>query len=152
MIVEVEVFHNRHVIDHQVVDDMRVGVVAGEHYLFGDQPATYLITSLNKYYLQSGFGQVGCGHEAVGAAADDDDIPGAFVRELVEYTADKQWLFVFFHLHYVLLFLLHLFYFSTLPWRSTADILPRSGMYHGDGYHQSPGSAIPSSISMCIRL
>ena len=33
-----------------------------------------------------------------------------------------------------------------------ADFFPCWGMYHGDGYHQSPGSAMPSSIRVCIRL
>ena len=34
----------------------------------------------------------------------------------------------------------------------TADILPSWGMYHGDGYHQSPGSTSPSSMRICIKL
>ena len=89
MVVQIEVLYYRHIVDHHMVDDVSIGIVAGPHDLLGGQAAAYLVSSLNYRYLESGLGQVCRCHQTVGAGAYNNGIPGAFTGKLIEYPANQ---------------------------------------------------------------
>ena len=78
---KIEVPERRHVVHHHVVDGVDVGVVAREEDLLGRQAAADLVAALDERDLETGFGEIGGGDQAVRAGADDDDIPVAFRAE-----------------------------------------------------------------------
>ncbi|MBA7613878.1 hypothetical protein ES703_21136 [subsurface metagenome] len=94
MIVQIEVLQYGHVIDHQVVDDVRVGVVTGEEDLFCDQPTPDFVAALDHCHPYPSLGKVGRRHQPVGAAADDNDVPIAFTGKLIKCAASQQRLLV----------------------------------------------------------
>ena len=81
---EIEVPQRGHVVHHHVVDGVHVGVVAGEEDLFGRQPAADFVAALDERHAEARFRQVGRGDQAVRSGADDDDVPVALRRKLLE--------------------------------------------------------------------